>query len=125
MFVTSRAYIAAYVTRDGSLIRELMHPNASDARHQSLAEATVLPGQTTQEHFHRQTEELYYVLSGRGVMFLNGEERTIEAGDTVLIPPLARHCVTNRGNEPLVFLCCCSPPYSHEDTVLLAHDEYA
>ena len=42
----------------------------------------------------------------------------LAAGDTVLIAPGVRHRLVNPGAEPLVLLCCCSPPYSDEDTEL-------
>jgi mannose-6-phosphate isomerase-like protein (cupin superfamily) len=35
-------------------------------------------------------------------------------GDAILISPGAWHSIMAR--EPLRFLCCCAPPYSHEDT---------
>jgi hypothetical protein len=35
-------------------------------------------------------------------------------GDAMLIPPGAWHTIT--ATEPLRFLCCCAPPYAHEDT---------
>jgi len=38
---------------------------------------------------------------------------------TVVIAPGVAHKLWNTGDEPLVLLCCCSPPYTHEDTVLL------
>ena len=53
-------------------------------------------------------------------MILGGEEAAVRAGDCVVIPPGAEHQLVNDGAEPLVLLCCCSPPYSHEDTVLTA-----
>jgi mannose-6-phosphate isomerase-like protein (cupin superfamily) len=36
----------------------------------------------------------------------------------VLIPPGERHQITATDDGPLRFLCCCSPPYRHEDTIL-------
>ena len=42
----------------------------------------------------------------------------MRAGDCVVIAPGAVHKLLNPGTEPLVLLCCCSPAYSHEDTVL-------
>jgi mannose-6-phosphate isomerase-like protein (cupin superfamily) len=35
-------------------------------------------------------------------------------GDAILIPPGAWHTIM--ATEPLRFLCCCAPPYAHEDT---------
>lgn len=116
---TGYAEAAPYVTRDGSEIRELMHPSLHGNRRQSLAEATVQPGGRTQLHRHVLTEELYHVTAGSGIMTLGDTCMKVGAGDTVLIPPGTPHRIEATGTEPLRILCCCSPPYSHEDTELL------
>jgi mannose-6-phosphate isomerase-like protein (cupin superfamily) len=79
----------------------------------------VPPGGATIEHYHRTSEEIYLFTGGMGRMHLGEEEGPVRAGDTVVIPPGTRHKLVNTGPEPLVLLCCCSPPYSHDDTVLL------
>jgi mannose-6-phosphate isomerase-like protein (cupin superfamily) len=107
-----------FVTKDGSSIRELAGRVSLPATKQSLAEATVPVGGQTEEHFHRNTEELYLFTSGMGRMRLGDEEREVRAGDCVVIPPGAPHKLWNAGGEPLVLLCCCAPPYRHDDTVL-------
>jgi mannose-6-phosphate isomerase-like protein (cupin superfamily) len=118
--VTSRyAEIAPYVTKDGSEIRELMHPAVHGNRAQSLAEATVPPGAETLLHRHRVTEELYHVTAGTGLMTLGERVFEVHAGDTVCIPPGTPHRIRNTGAGSLRILCCCSPAYSHEDTELL------
>lgn len=114
-----RADAEPFVTKDGSIIRELMHPSRHAARQQSLAEATVPPGGATTLHRHHRTEELYHVLRGVGTMRLGHEEFAVAAGDTVCIPPGVAHGIRNAGAEDLVLLCACAPAYSHEDTELL------
>lgn len=109
----------AYTTRDGSEIRELLHPDHHGARNQSLAEAIVAPGQRTLLHRHTLTEELYHVAAGSGLMTLGSEQFPVSVGDTVLIPPCTAHCIEATGTEPLRILCCCSPAYRHDDTELL------
>jgi mannose-6-phosphate isomerase-like protein (cupin superfamily) len=52
-------------------------------------------------------------------MTLGDATLEVGAGDTVLIPPGTPHCIEATGTEPLRILCCCSPPYSHDDTELL------
>jgi mannose-6-phosphate isomerase-like protein (cupin superfamily) len=116
---TRYADVPAYVTKDGSTIRELMHPSAHGNRLQSLAEATIDAGSRTQLHRHALTEELYHVTAGTGLMTLGDATLEVGAGDTVLIPPGTPHCIEATGTEPLRILCCCSPPYSHDDTELL------
>jgi len=116
---TEYAAAAVYITKDGSLIRELLHPNLHGNRNQSLAEAIVESGATTTMHCHRLSEEIYHITAGAGLMTLNGECFAIRRGDTICIPPGSAHCVHNTGDVPLHILCCCAPPYSHEDTELL------
>ena len=112
--------IPAFVTKDGSIIRELMHPAQHSSRHQSLAEAIVEPGQQTALHQHHASEEIYHITAGTGRMRLGSDEFDVRVGDTICIPPGTPHCITNTSNEPLRILCCCAPPYSHDDTEVLA-----
>lgn len=116
---TRYADIPAYLTKDGSEIRELMHPDQHGNTAQSLAEAIVAPGQTTCLHRHLASEELYHITHGTGRMTLGDQHFDVAMGDTVCIPSGTWHCITNTGTEPLHILCSCSPPYSHEDTELL------
>jgi mannose-6-phosphate isomerase-like protein (cupin superfamily) len=108
-----------FITADGSSIRELAGVPTGNSVNQSLAEATVPPGRATIPHFHRISEEIYTFLTGMGRMWLGDDEAEIRAGDTVVIPPGVPHKLVNTGPDPLVLLCCCAPPYSHDDTVLL------
>ena len=116
---TSREQITPYTTRDGSEIRELMHPEVHGNRNQSLAEAVIQPGCRTRLHKHLRSEELYHVLSGSGRMTLGERVFPVAAGDTICIAPGEAHRVENTENQALVILCCCAPPYSHADTELL------
>jgi mannose-6-phosphate isomerase-like protein (cupin superfamily) len=111
--------VTPYATKDGSEIRELLHPQHHVVRNQSLAEATLPPGTVTLLHRHRVTEEIYHVTHGCGVMTLNDETFQIRSGDSILIPPGTPHRVENTGHEALRILCCCAPAYSHADTELL------
>jgi mannose-6-phosphate isomerase-like protein (cupin superfamily) len=111
--------VPPYVTRDGSEIRELMHPAVHGNRAQSLAEATLRPGQRSFLHRHAATEELYHVTAGRGRMTLGGECFEVGPGDTVHIAPGTPHCIAALGAEPLRILCCCAPAYADGDTELL------
>lgn len=111
--------VPAFTTKDGSEIRELLSHRNSCIRNQSLAEARVAPGMTTVLHYHPRTEEIYYILSGVGRLRVGEEWREVAAGDAVAICPGEVHQITNHGAETLVFLCCCSPGYEHEDTVLV------
>ena len=120
MEIARHGELEPYVTADGSIIREWAGPGrVASARHQSLAEATVPPGRATIAHYHVRAEELYLFTAGRGRMRLGEEERAVAAGDCVAIPPGTVHKLWNDGDEDLVLVCACAPPYAHEDTVLV------
>ena len=106
----------AFTTADGSTIRELFGPACVVAANQSLAEAMLPPGGATQRHYHRLAEEIYYITHGSARMEIDGEERTVAAGDAILIPAGAWHQITATSQEPLRLLCSCAPAYAHEDT---------
>jgi mannose-6-phosphate isomerase-like protein (cupin superfamily) len=109
----------AFITKDGSTIRELMHPDHHAVRAQSFAEAIVEVGATTELHLHRCTEEIYHITQGTGHMRLGAKWFDVGVGDTIVIEPGTAHCITNIGKDELKILCASSPAYSHEDTDLI------
>jgi mannose-6-phosphate isomerase-like protein (cupin superfamily) len=117
VIVRSLVEAEAFTTADGSTIRELLGLPTAPVRNQSLAEATLEPGQATERHYHREAEEIYYVVEGAGELEVDGERRRVSVGDAALIPPGARHQIRADGKGPLRFLCCCAPAYRHEDTL--------
>ncbi|ACL06388.1 Cupin 2 conserved barrel domain protein [Desulfatibacillum aliphaticivorans] len=119
MIKTEYDHIAPYVTKDQTLIRELLHPAVHGEGRTSLAEAVLAPGLVSELHLHEATEEIYHYTQGSGVMTLGVEKLDVRRGSTVLIPPGTPHQVENTGDGDMRILCICSPPYSHEDTKLL------
>lgn len=111
--------VEAFTTKDGSEIRELLAHRNSCIEQQSLAEARLPAGASTTPHLHRQTEEIYYILAGRGRMQIDNAAADVGPGDAIAIPPGAMHTITNTGDGELKFLCCCAPCYEHDDTVLI------
>jgi len=99
-----------FTTKDGSTIREYLHTEV-----QSLAEASLEPGQSTQRHYHARSEEIYLILDGGGRLEVDGETRTVGPGDAVLIPPGSWHELA-AADSGARLLCCCVPPYSDDDT---------
>ena len=103
-----------FTTKDGSTIRSILDRTNAPVQNQSLAEATIPVGQPTERHYHKLSEEFYFILEGAGTMEIDGIIRPVSPGDAILIPPSAWHQIT--ATERLRLLCCCAPPYSHEDT---------
>ncbi|MEI8341401.1 MAG: cupin domain-containing protein [Verrucomicrobiota bacterium] len=103
-----------FTTKDGSSIRSILDSTNAPVQNQSLAEARVPASGSTQRHYHKLSEEFYFILEGEGELEIDGEIRRVGPGDCALIPPRAWHTI--RAQTALRFLCCCAPAYSHEDT---------
>ncbi len=114
MIVLSLSRQKPFTTKDGSQIRSILDCTNAPVKNQSLAEARLPAGVSTQRHYHKKTEEFYFLLEGEGTMEIEGEERLVEPGDAILIPAGTWHQIT--ATHALRFLCCCAPPYSHNDT---------
>jgi len=110
--------LTPFITKDGSEIRELLAHRNSAIRHQSLAEARLPVGTSTQEHFHPRAEEIYYITHGTGKIRIENETREVKPGDAIAIPPGLKHKLWNTGGEVLRLLCCCAPAYENSDTVI-------
>jgi mannose-6-phosphate isomerase-like protein (cupin superfamily) len=114
MEIRKRDSQTPFTTKDGSTIRSLLDLSNAPVVRQSLAEATLPAGGRTERHYHAISEELYYILAGCGVMEIDGLEKAVEVGDAILIPPGSWHQI--QATQALQFLCCCAPPYAHDDT---------
>ena len=117
MHLVVRDDVSALVGDDGAIVRELASPaNAPLTRH-SLAEIRHPPGTASQEHYHTEAEEVYYVMEGQGGIRVDGETRSLGPGDVVAISPGQRHKVWAAGAQDLVLLVTCVPAYSLEEVV--------
>jgi mannose-6-phosphate isomerase-like protein (cupin superfamily) len=114
MIVRNLASQKPFITKDGSQIRSILDSTNAPVLNQSLAEATLPPDSSTERHHHKASEEFYFILTGTGTMEIDGETCEVGPGDAIQIPPNSRHQITAR--TEIRFLCCCAPPYSHEDT---------
>ena len=117
MLVINRNRAAVVESPHGSEIRPLVDRTTSAITGCSLAEETLLPGQAVAPHWHLEIEEIYYVLSGCGLMTVGDERREVGAGDAIYIPRQTRHSLENTGDEPVRLLLVCGPAFFYEDSV--------
>ena len=115
MLIVNRQQAAVINTPHGSEIRPLIDRTTSSVELCSLAEETLPAGAAVTRHFHRETEEVYYVLEGAGRMTVGVEVREVSAGDAVYIPRGAAHTLENTGAAPMTILLVCGPAYSVSD----------
>ena len=81
----------------------------------SAAFVAVDPGAVSPLHWHALTEELYMIVSGWGVMHLDGEDFPVGPGDSISIPLGVVHAIGASGTEPLTMWVATSPPYTDDD----------
>ncbi|MDA1021617.1 MAG: cupin domain-containing protein [Cyanobacteria bacterium] len=118
MYIRKLMDCEEFIAGDNTMLREILHPDKAplDLRY-SLAHAKVPIGKTTYLH-SLKTSEIYYILEGKGKMFINDECATLEPGDTVYIPPNAKQCIENISDQELVFICIVDPAWKEEDEVV-------
>jgi mannose-6-phosphate isomerase-like protein (cupin superfamily) len=115
MFLKHLQDCEEFIAGDDSLLRELLHPDKADlAIRYSLAHAVVKPGKTSKPH-KLKTSEVYYILEGEGIMYINEESERVQPGQAIYIPPNSRQYIRNTGRSELKFLCIVDPAWRHED----------
>ncbi len=70
----------------------------------AVYDTSLPPGKGIPLHYHPDFEEIYYVVSGYGLMSIGEEQKEISRGDVVYIPALAPHTLLNNGSVPLRFV---------------------
>ena len=105
----------AFTAGDGSILRELLHPEKADLQiRYSLAHAKVAAGQKTKQHKLKSCE-VYYVTAGSGLMHIDEESFKVGPESAIYIPPGARQYIENTGESDLKFLCIVDPAWREED----------
>ncbi len=115
MLKIDAADMAAFVAGDGTILREVLHPSqvSVDVPY-SLAHALVRAGEASRPHVLLGSE-VYYILSGAGIMHVEGEESEVSGGSVIYVPPGAVQHIENRGPDDLVFLCIVHPAWRADD----------
>jgi mannose-6-phosphate isomerase-like protein (cupin superfamily) len=84
----------------------------------SVIQERMPPGTDEQLHFHHLAQQVFYILSGTATFDIVGEVFTVEANQSIHIPPETRHRISNNSSEDLHFLVI-SEPKAHGDRVNL------
>jgi mannose-6-phosphate isomerase-like protein (cupin superfamily) len=108
-----------FIAGDHTILRELLHPAKSDIKlRYSLAHAVVKPGEVSLAH-RLKTSEVYYILEGEGIMYIDNESANVHHGHAIYIPPDSRQYIKNTGNSDLKFLCIVDPAWRNEDEEII------
>ena len=100
---------------DNAILREFFnaHKDKIEVRY-SLAHAKVLPGEHTRDH-RLDISELYYILRGEGLMYVDDEAANVYPNDAIYIPPNAKQSIKNTGKSDLEFICIVDPAWKPEN----------
>jgi mannose-6-phosphate isomerase-like protein (cupin superfamily) len=115
MLIKHLANCKQIVANDLTELRELFNPPIDQwPVGYSLAHAVIQPGQRSIRHHLEESSEVYYILSGRGRMHIDGEVADVIPGDTFCIPPGAVQFLENTGDEPIALLAIVEPAWRPE-----------
>ena len=117
MIIINRDRVDIINTAHGSEIRPLIDRTTSGVTQCSLAEETLPSGCAVTPHRHREIEEIYYLVAGRGLMTVGNETCEVATGDAVYVPRGHRHTLKNTGSEPIKLILVCGPAFFYEDQV--------
>jgi oxalate decarboxylase/phosphoglucose isomerase-like protein (cupin superfamily) len=95
---------------DWGLIKPLVATDNTEHSAMSLMQVVLLPGKGHERHNHPDSDEILYILSGRGEQMVDDSQTfAVGPGEAVFIPKGAFHSTVNTGWEPLVLLALYAP----------------
>ena len=94
----------------GAFSKMLVHPSNADTKFFDFRLSSYQPKGYAEAHVHQVAENIYYILQGRGIVELDGEQHLVEPHMVIHIPPGVRHGIFNTGLEDLIFIVVASPP---------------
>lgn len=117
--------VEEFTAGDATLLKELLHPKNDDVDlPYSLAWARLEPGQASYPHRLLESAELYVFQRGRGEAIIDQEVIIVEADQLLMVPSGSEQYLRNTGDEPLVFLCIVSPPWSEAQDMVLSSSRW-
>jgi mannose-6-phosphate isomerase-like protein (cupin superfamily) len=104
---------------EGAIIYDLLNPQHVENRiRYSLAYVNLPRGKSTLPHIMK-TSEVYYILEGKGVLYINNESDSVEAGDTIFVSSGSKQYVENIDSGDLKFLCIVDPAWKKDNETIL------
>ena len=95
----------------GRELRWVVTKENTGANHCTMAVIEVQPGQTVRPaHSHPNGEEIIYLLSGTGRVWVEGVVEPVRAGCAVLFRQGHIHMLQNNGTEVMKVACFFAPP---------------
>lgn len=99
--------------RDNIVSYLLVSELTGNSKNLAITLVEMEPGGVQHIHSH-EPEQMYYILEGSGIMTVDAEERSIQAGDCIFFPAFAKHGLKNTGGTVLRYLSAASPSFTRE-----------
>jgi mannose-6-phosphate isomerase-like protein (cupin superfamily) len=84
------------------------------SRRLSVIEECMPPGSSESRHFHRRSQQFFYILSDQAILEHGPRRARLSSRQGLLISPRVRHRIRNSSKKTLRFLVISQPP-SHAD----------
>ncbi len=102
---------------DGALVDELMTEDERERLDIAMALGSLPPGRKAIPHLHKNSNEIYYVISGHGNIRLGKQKYDVKKGSVAHISKGGTHALENPTDEELKILCISTPAYTPDDFI--------
>jgi len=104
----------------GGVIYKILDVENSELKNVELAMCIFSPGEVANLHYHKNMEEIYFIIEGEGEIEINGQWCRVKAKDSIAIPKGIKHRMKNTSkNYPLKFLSINSPAWQISDMIIV------
>jgi quercetin dioxygenase-like cupin family protein len=92
------------VSHDPTIKKQVFLERGAIPQLMTFAKAVFLPGQEVDQHVHKTMFEVFYILSGKAIFQVSGEDMMVETGDCLTIEPGEVHKQSNPFDEQVEWL---------------------
>ena len=96
----------------------------SEDKKYKIKKIEVNPKSRLSYQYHDKRSELWYILSGKGIVTINDEKIELNVGSTIKINKRVKHRIENNGSENLIFIEIQTGSYFGEDDIVRIEDDY-
>ena len=95
----------------GGPLKIVFNPETAGTKHLRFSVGHFSPGQGLTGHIHPESEEVYYVIEGRGTVYIGKEkaETEVNTDTAVYVPPGTIHSIRNTSNRKLIVAFMVAP----------------
>ncbi len=106
----------SFANSAGEILQEILGQTTGGVESHSLALVRIPQGKSSIPHYHKKSEETYYILSGKGHISINDQTFQLHPGDACYIESEETHKIWNEDGQELVFLAICLPAWQPDDS---------